>query len=110
MKIIIAESKLNNTVINFLDKNFYPDYGWVSKEVYANEINKYGNYDFHINDEPHYTFSVGDGVSELYVRDNTIERLSDLFGDFWIPLFKEWFEKNTGLKVDSMVDGYFNLI
>ncbi len=110
MKIIITESKLNNTIVNYLDENFYPDYGWVSQEDYSNEINKYGSYDFYINDEPRYTFSVGDGVSELYVRDSTIEPLSDLFGDFWIPVFKEWFEKNTGLKVDSMVDGYFNLI
>lgn len=110
MKIIITESKLNNTIVNYLDENFYPDYGWVSQEDYANEINKYGSYDFYINDEPRYTFSVGDGVSELYVRNDTIVRLSDLFGDFWIPVFKEWFEKNTGLKVDSMVDGYFNLI
>ena len=112
MKIIISESRLNNTIINYLDKNFYPDYGWPNQEFVTVEIYRYGSYDFYINDKPHYTFSVDmdDGISELYVRNNTIEPLTDLFGDFWIPVFKEWFEKNTGLKVDSMIDGQINTL
>ena len=110
MKIVISESKFNNTIMNYLDKNFYPDYGWANQEYYANEIDKYSNYDFYIEDEPHYTFTMFDGISELYIRNNVIEPLTDLFGNFWIPVFKEWFEKNTGLKVDSMVDGRFNTL
>ena len=115
MKIIISESRLNNTIMNYLDKNYTPNDGWsndgwLNKEDYSNKIEKFNDYDFYIDDEPYYTYSNFNGLvnNELYVRDNLIEQLSDLFGDYWIPVFKEWFEKNTGLKVKTMTDGQFN--
>jgi len=111
MKIIITESKLNNTIMYYLDKNYIPDYGWSDNEDYANEISEYDKYDFYVDDEIFYTYSKwGDGLDELYLRDNVINSLTDLFGNHWAPVFKEWFESNTGLKVDSMVDGYFNTL
>jgi hypothetical protein len=34
--------------------------------------------------------------------DFVSDKLTSLFGDLWIPVFKEWFEKNSNLDVREM--------
>jgi hypothetical protein len=34
------------------------------------------------------------------------QRLDSTFGEIWKPIFKKWFEKNTGLKVTQLTTNY----
>ena len=34
--------------------------------------------------------------------DFVSDKLTSLFGTLWIPVFKEWFEKNSNLEVRKM--------
>lgn len=40
--------------------------------------------------------------SDLDIMDFVSDKLTSLFGDLWIPVFKEWFEKNSKLEVHEM--------
>jgi len=34
-----------------------------------------------------------------------VDKLTTLFGNFWQPVFKDWFEENSGLEVKKMIIG-----
>jgi hypothetical protein len=36
-------------------------------------------------------------------------KLTSLFGDLWKPIFKQWFEENTGLEVKQITDDYLSI-
>ena len=38
MKYIISESKIESVIREYLDDNYYPDYGWLEPEVYKEEF------------------------------------------------------------------------
>lgn len=111
MKYIITESKYHDVIINYLDKAVQPDYGW-NPQFHNDEIDDYGACDFHINDIVGYSY-----FGEYSGRDNSeykylllltpwlSEQLNSLFGSRWHPIFKEWFEKNSGLEVKKMGTG-----
>ena len=42
----------------------------------------------------------------LIVWDRAAGPLTDWFGDMWKPIFKKWFEENTGLTVNQITDDY----
>lgn len=103
MEFIISESKINDAIRTYLDINVIPDYGWGDKTFYKEEIGKYKIHDFIVNDNVAYTYY---GNELKWIPENSIEfqksfyeRLNQLFGKFWIPVFKEWFEENTGLGI-----------
>lgn len=105
MKYIITESKYNDIVTKYLNDRIYPDYGWISTDDYESEINAFGYIDFYINDKKGYSYV--DGFLEKYVWTLVIspwlnKELTDFFGLRWKPIFKEWFETNTGLEVDDI--------
>jgi len=111
MKYIITESKYHDVIINYLDKAVHPDYGW-NWEFYRDEIDNYGACDFHINDIVGYSyFGVYGGRDDseymylLLLTPWLSEQLNSLFGPLWKPIFKEWFEKNSGLEVKRMETG-----
>jgi hypothetical protein len=41
----------------------------------------------------------------LVIEKWLVDKLSTLFGNFWQPVFKKWFEENSGLKVKEMIEG-----
>jgi len=110
MNYIVNESKLNNLILNYINQNFHPDYDWGPElhDFYRNEIDKYGSYNFTIDEERAYDFHKdwGEGP-ELVVHEFVTDQLNGLFGKHWSPVFKDWFEKNSGLKAESMIDSYF---
>lgn len=105
MKVIITESKFVEGILNYLNANFYPDYNWGPElhDFYNEEVKKYGSVDFYINDEISYDYELifGDGV--LGISSSVCEPLYHLFEYKWVPIFKTWFEENTGLEVNEMV-------
>jgi hypothetical protein len=106
MKYIITESKYNDIVIKYLNDRIYPDYGWISTDDYESEINAFGYVDFYINDKKGYSYV--DGYSESNVWTLVIspwlgKELTDFFSLRWKPIFKEWFETNTGLEVGDII-------
>jgi hypothetical protein len=109
MKYIITNERLHSLIINYLDSNFVPDYGWSSKEFYEKEILNYNSIEFLINDLYSYYYNASYGYFKkekvLQIETWVSNKLYGLFGEFWIPIFKEWFETNTSLQVKIMMYG-----
>jgi len=100
MKSNITESQLDDLIIKFFDEDYYPDYGWEDASFYEKELESYDNYNFYINDDLAYTY-FDDGSMEI--NKWLIDDLNSRFGEKWKPLFKKWFEMNTGLSVYDMI-------
>jgi hypothetical protein len=112
MKLIIPDSKVKNVITNYLNYNIHPDYNWGPDlfDFYEKDVKEYGFHVFYINDAPAYEYlGEYDGYDFLYrldIMDFVSDKLTSLFGDLWIPVFKEWFEKNSNLEVREIkIDG-----
>jgi len=102
MKYLITESKLKDVIEKFLDFHIEPDYSWGPHlhDFYREDVERHGNYDFVINDRLAYSYWDGNGNDKfLEVMPWVYEKLDGFFGNMWKPIFIEWFEKNSGLKV-----------
>jgi len=128
MKYVITESKLEGAIINYLDKTFYPDYGWNENTrhgSYQEDVDRYGDLVFFINDQDSYIYygcNANGGPEDeffasygnlnnykcplLLIYPKVSEQLNSYFGDIWKPIFKKWFEENTGLTVNQITDDY----
>jgi len=111
---IITESKHEEVILNYLNKAVHPDYDWGPElhKFYRDEVTVWGVHDFYINDVVGYSY-----VGNYYRKDSEylyllliqpwlFGQLTSLFGSRWKPIFKEWFEKNSGLEVREMEVGY----
>jgi len=109
MKVNVTKPKLNNIIKDYLTNNIYPDYDWGPElhDFYREDVEKYGSVNFYIDDSEAYNYH---GYSDLlsgeiqevgilYIEKWLSNKLSSLFGNFWVPVFKDWFEENSGLKV-----------
>ena len=128
MKYIITESRLEKAIMEYLDKEFIPDYGWAGNNgggPYEEDVRRFGDLVFFINDVDSYIYygcnaNAGpeDEFFAGYGRLHNYEcplllvypiigrQLSNYFGDMWKPVFKKWFEENTGLVVNQITDDY----
>jgi hypothetical protein len=128
MKVIISENKVNQVIRKYLDDTYYPDYGWNENTrhgSYQEDVDKYGDIVFFIDDQDSYIYygcNANAGPEDEYfagyghlhnykcpllsVYPRVSEELTSLFGDKWLPVFKEWFEENTGLKVVQITNNY----
>ena len=128
MKVIISENKVNQIIRKYLDDTYYPDYGWNENTrhgSYQEDVDRYGDIVFFINDQDSYIYygcNANAGPEDEYfagyghlhnykcpllsVYPRVSEELTSLFGDKWLPVFKEWFEENTGLKVVQITNNY----
>lgn len=105
MKIIISESRIKEAITKFLDIHVVPDYGWADKNIYKDEIKNFGYIDFFVNDNEMFTYFVHykeRNPKTVELVNSLYKRLDSFFGKHWIPVFKEWFEKNTGLEVKQL--------
>jgi hypothetical protein len=106
MKYIIPNERLTNIIINYLDTKFTPDDGW-EKEFYKEEVSQGYSLDFLTDD--FYTFYYNDFYGHLrkekvlQIETWVCEKLYNLFGKFWVPVFKQWFETNSGLEVKIVI-------
>lgn len=105
MKYLILESRLNDLIYGYLTKNYYPDYNWGPElhDFYKKDIDKFGFYDFEINDVSAFTY-VGKGRNQLLIKPWVYEKLNDLFGPKWRSVFIKWFQDNSGLSVSTIRD------
>ena len=106
MKILNLDGEdLDEFIYQYLTNNLHPDYNWGPKlhNLYKEEVKKYGIYEFSINDKYRYAYlGEWDGYDYLYtlvISKWANKELTSLFGDKWIPVFKKWFEYNSGLEV-----------
>ena len=128
MKVIISENKVNQIIRKYLDDTYYPDYGWNENTrhgSYQEDVDRYGDIVFFINDQDSYIYygcNANAGPEDEYfagyghlhnykcpllsVYPRVSEELTSLFGDKWLPVFKEWFEENTGLEVVQITNDY----
>lgn len=105
MKILITENKVNQIIRKYLDETCYPDYNWGPElhDFYREDVKKYGSYEFLINDEVAYVYiDDNEHIKTLEIYPWLDEKLTSLFGNKWIPAFKDWFEDNSGLKVEEI--------
>jgi|LauGreDrversion4_2_1035121.scaffolds.fasta_scaffold382419_1 hypothetical protein len=112
MKILITESKVNDIILKYLKDNIEPDYSWGPElhDFYKEDVARHGYYDFTINDSLSYSYWLEDDYTgRLEVMPRVYDELDGLFGHMWEDLFVEWFEKNSGLKVD-LFDRYDNSV
>lgn len=111
MKYIISESKLESFIEDYLNNSYHPDYGWGPElwEFYKGESEHYGYVDLTIDDVSAYQYLYKENEWEknlpktLLIQPWVAEKLDDLFGNIWEPLFVNWFEKNSGLPVEHFV-------
>lgn len=108
MKVVITESRLDKVITDYLNDSFYPDYNWGPElhDFYRKDVKKHGGYEFEINDVVAYSYYNDDEYTKaLIIEEWLVDKLSTLFGNFWQPIFKKWFEENSGLKVKQMIEG-----
>jgi hypothetical protein len=128
MKVIISENRVNRIIRKYLDETFTPDYGWGNNtrhDYYQDDVNKYGDIVFFLNDTDSYIYygcNANAGPEDEYfagygrlhyykcpllsIYPRVSEKLTFLFSDRWLPVFKEWFEENTGLEVTQITNDY----
>ena len=111
MKYIISESKIESIIMDFLDSNYVPDYGWETMGHYESDSKKYGYVHFPINDIHTYFYLYGANEynnnlpKTIFIHGWVGDVLNDYFGDMWKPVFVKWFEKNTGMSVEHITIG-----
>jgi len=129
MKVVITESRLESLIIDYLNDSYYPDYGWKGNSRsdigYQDEVDKWGDIVFFVDDQESYIyygcnanagpedeFFAGYGHLHNYecpllsIYPYMSQRLDSAFGDIWKPIFKKWFENNTGLEVTQFTTDY----
>ena len=129
MKVVITESRLESLIIDYLNDSYYPDYGWKGNSKsdigYQDEVDKWGDILFFVDDRESYIyygcnanagpedeFFAGYGHLHNYecpllsIYPYMSQRLDSAFGDIWKPIFKKWFEDNTGLEVTQLTTNF----
>ena len=104
MKYVITESKLNKVIYDYLTDMYYPDYKWGPElhDFYRKDVNKFGYYDFMIDDQTAYVYYGTydkDKEGKLEVTSWLSQDLTSVFWNLWIPIFIELFQENSGLEV-----------
>ena len=126
MKYIITESKLNSAIYEYIDNLFHNGYE-IKMEVAEDED---GNpieyaYDF-VQDNGGYGFLFTWTGKEYYetegredvtsfgkrwidyapvieiAEDEIIDQLKGMFGEMWVPIFKQWFTNTFSLPVKTV--------
>jgi len=108
MNYIVNEKKLFDIILKYLLINFTPDNNWGNSFYRTNrqEINRNGMILFFIDGERVFAliqeFDEGEIKYSLMVSLYMYQNMTDLFKDKWIQIFKDWFELNSGLKINKI--------
>lgn len=112
---LVSEGKMDQAIYEYIDGMYRPTLGDGEKEQWGPETYKFfeieldmlGYFVLYRDGKPSYRF-----FRNKYFRDaksNTLlilpdieKELDELFGDRWKPIFIEWFEYGTGVKVESL--------
>jgi hypothetical protein len=129
MKYIITESKLEEIIVNYLNKMYdvnninwkYPLENDEETDNWEEDPNKryfykgddeYDDRIFLWYDKEYWNVERSDNARNFYQKSpvldfenaNDLEILNGYFGDKWVPIFKKWFEDNFGVPVKSIFD------
>ena len=129
MKYLILESRLNNSIIDYLNKLYdVSDISWTNPYDYDDETGEEGEdpntIDFYRGDyegtydsdfvfkwyDPEY-YAGGDYIGLqnkcpiLEVHENEGDILNGYFGDMWHEPFKKWFEEHFELPIKTIEVG-----
>jgi uncharacterized protein YfeS len=119
MKILnIDDEDLDGFIYQYLTDNLSPNHDWgpkntPQKQQFKRNLKSYGIQSFYVDyDTDAYSyFGEWDGYDYLYllsIHRWVVNELTSLFGDKWIPVFKRWFEYNSGLEVREIdLEGRF---
>jgi hypothetical protein len=120
MKYIITEQqgeRIKESIMSYLDSHLTPFDGWETpKEYKKNLIEEDEIFLFIVDsdgygDDPHMWYSlhtnthsdVPKEISPLITLPSAAyDALDGFFGNLWKPFFKEWFKKNTGLRLKTI--------
>jgi len=109
MRYLITETRIHDFIYEYLEKNYPPDYGWMSHNYYENYVKRWGNHEFYLNDNVAYVyvgrnrdFDILNEKESLIVWNKASDELTKRFGDLWKPVMAKWFEDNTGLQVKHL--------
>jgi len=104
---VMGYDDVKSYIYDYLEDNWSPDNGWKDSEFYIDYVKRYGTYQFKINGEIEYTYSLGSysGVTTLQILSDLYIQMRDLFGeeDNWVNIFKDWFEDKTNMAVDNVI-------
>lgn len=101
------EDLLKKIIINYLDENYIPDFGWEAS-FYKKEIETWGFIEYDVNDFTEYLYWGKPsprnkyGAKTLQISSVISKDLNTRFPSIWVDAFVEWFEKNTGLEVETV--------
>jgi hypothetical protein len=118
LKILdLNDEELDELIYKHLTENYYPDYDWGPElyDFYKEDVRIHGSFEFPIDDRIGYAYlGEWDGYDYLHtlmIAEWLTNELTSLFGDKWIPVFKQWFEDNSGLEVREidLDEKYFSL-
>jgi len=109
MRYLITETRIHDFIYEYLEKNYSPDYGWMTPDYYKNYVKIMGNHEFYLNDNVAYVyvgrnrnFDILNENESLIVWNKASDELTKRFGDLWRPVMAKWFEDNTGLQVKHL--------
>lgn len=106
---MLGRDGIEKYIYQYLDENWYPDYGWNSLIDYQHEVDEYGSITFYVNDRLSLEYTeIENGITNLEVYPSLYNEMDELFSidddDVeWDKLIANWFKNNTGLKVDRVV-------
>lgn len=105
MNFVLSENKIRDVIYKHLTANFYPDYDWGEElhDFYRKDVKNHGYVGFYIDDTVAYEYlDTPIFEKKLVLRPWISLELDKLFGKFWVPVFIEWFEHNSGLPVKEI--------
>jgi hypothetical protein len=114
MKYIITESRLEDTILKYLDRTITPFGGWSRPKDYRIElVENEGEIFFFLDEDEEkdmwystcYNPNVElneDDCPIVTIPDEEYNTLTSLFEENWKPIFIKWFTENTKLPVKSV--------
>jgi hypothetical protein len=101
---VLGYETVTEYLYQYLDENYYPDYGWSDYDYYIEQVDNYGTEHFNINDKLSFEYTrYGNGKCVLDIYPWLYNELTDIFDGYdWVGVVKKWFEDNTGLKADMV--------
>ena len=104
MKYLIDKQRLDDLILEYISEEYVPDYGWGDWYNYKEDIDIWGEVEFYVNDVSRYSYykSFKGYNNILVIRKGIVDKLTDMFGNLWVPVFANWFSENTSLPIQSV--------
>jgi len=110
MKYNIGLEKLNSVILDYISEEYIPDYGWGEQNDYKELIQNFGETEFYVDDYISFVYKDRFMGHEkiLLIRSEITNRLSSMFSNLWVPVFKKWVMDNTGIKINVVASTHYD--